>query len=163
MIRGACSEGSRTRTIHRAFSASGRIVSVVDAVAQYRAASEANDINALMETLAPGAELVSPVSGRFRFRGERDLRILLGAVYGSLSGLRWREQVGEGSMQVVLGDGKIGPFSVADAMVCELDGDGRIARIRPFLRPWLGLSALALALAPKLLRHPGVLLRAARH
>ena len=55
-----------------------------------------------------------------------------------------------------------GPFKLADAMVCELDQDGLIRRVRPYLRPWLGLTFLALALGPKLARHPGVMLRAAR-
>jgi ketosteroid isomerase-like protein len=135
---------------------------VDDAVGRYRTASEANDIDALMATLAPDVELVSPLSGRLVFRGERDLRVLLGAVYGGMKGLRWRDEVGDGALRVVLGDGTIGPFKLADAMVIELDEDGRIRRIRPYLRPWLALTFLALALGLKLARHPGVILRAAR-
>src|SRR5205823_8640568 len=57
---------------------------VDDAIARYRAASEANDIDALMDTLAPDAELISPLSGRMVFRGHDDIRALLTAVYGSL-------------------------------------------------------------------------------
>lgn len=133
-----------------------------DAVARYRAASEANDIDALMEVLAPAAELVSPLSGRLVFRGKHDLRILLSAVYGAISGLRWHEQVGDGRTLVVLGEGKIGPFKLADALVCELAEDGRISRIRPYLRPWLGLTVLALVLGPRIGRHPSVVLRALR-
>jgi hypothetical protein len=125
-------------------------------------ASEANDIDALLASLAPDVELVSPLSGRLVFRGHEDLRILLGAVYGAMSGLRWREEVGDGALRVVMGDGRIGPFELADAMVCELDQDGLIRRVRPYLRPWLGLTFLALALGPKLARHPGVIVRAAR-
>jgi hypothetical protein len=135
---------------------------VDDAVARYRSASEGNDIDALLASLAPDVELVSPLSGHLVFRGHDDLRVLLGAVYGSMSGLRWRDEVGEGSLRVVIGDGRIGPFELADAMVCELDQEGRIRRIRPYLRPWLGLTFLALALGPKMVRHPGVMLRAAR-
>jgi hypothetical protein len=135
---------------------------VEDAVNRYRTASEANDMDGLVATLAPDAELISPLSGRLVFRGHSDLRILLGAVYGDMKGLRWREEVGEGAIRVVLGDGTVGPFKLADAMVCELDPDGRIRRIRPFLRPWLAVTYLALRLAPKIGRHPGVLLRAAR-
>jgi hypothetical protein len=135
---------------------------VSDAVERYRAASEANDIDALMETLAPGAELVSPLSGHLVFRGEDDLRILLGAVYGSIRGLRWREQVGDGRMLVVLGDGEIGSVRIADAMVCELDDDGYIARIRPYLRPWLALTVFALIVGPQVARHPGLVWRAVR-
>jgi hypothetical protein len=133
-----------------------------DAVALYRRASEANDIDGLMESLAPGVELVSPLSGRFVFRGEADLRILLTAVYGGMSGLRWREEVGNGATRVVLGDGKVGPFKLADAMVLELAEDGRIQRIRPYLRPWLGLTVLALVLGTKMTPHLGVIVRASR-
>jgi hypothetical protein len=138
------------------------MVLVDDAVARYRSASEANDIDGLLASLAPEVELVSPLSGRLVFCGHRDLAILLGAVYGAMKGLTWRDEVGDGSLRVVMGDGTIGPFKLADAMVCELDEEGRIRRIRPYLRPWLALTYLALVLGPKLARHPGVLLRAAR-
>ena len=69
------------------------------------------------------------------FRGQADLRILLGAVYGSLQGLRWHEEVGAGPLRVVLGDGMIGPLRFADAMVCELDEEGRIRRISRICGP----------------------------
>jgi hypothetical protein len=135
---------------------------VDDAVSRYRDASERNDIEALLPTLAPGAELHSPISGRMVFRGEGDLRILLGAVYGSLRGLRWRSEARDGTTSVVLGSGQIGPFKIDDAMVFELAPDGRIQRIRPHLRPWLALTFFALMLGPKVGRHPGVVLRALR-
>ena len=131
-------------------------------MARYRAASEADDIDGMMETLAPDAELVSPLSGRMVFRGQTDLRVLLTAVYGSMTGLRWREEVGEGDVRVVVGDAAVGPLKIGDAMVFELAADGRIRRIRPHLRPWLALTLLALKLGPKMGRHPGVLRRALR-
>jgi hypothetical protein len=135
---------------------------VDDAVARYRVASESNDMDGLIATLSHDAELVSPLSGRLVFRGHDDLRVLLSAVYGAIKGLRWREEVGDGATRVVMGDGTIGPFKLADAMVCELDAEGRIRRIRPYLRPWLALTFLALRLTPKMGRHPGVMVRAAR-
>jgi SnoaL-like domain len=135
----------------------------VDAIARYRAASEANDIDAIMGTLAPQVELVSPISGRMVFRGEDDLRVLLTAVYGSLSGLRWHEEVGDGTVRVVIGDAAVaGPVKLADAMVFELAEDGRIRKIRPHIRPWLALTLLALKLGPKVARHPGLVRRALR-
>ncbi len=133
-----------------------------DAVARYRAASEANDIEGLTATLAPDAQLVSPISGRMVFRGAADLKLLLAAIYGSMTELRWREEVGDGSTRVVLGEGKVGRLTLGDAMVFDLGDDGRIQRIRPHLRPWLAVSMLALRLVPKLARHPGVLIRALR-
>jgi hypothetical protein len=133
-----------------------------DAVARYRKASEGNDIDALMTTLASDVELVSPISGRMVFRGQSDMRVLLGAVYGSLHGFRWSEEIGDGRRRVVIGEGPIGPFTIGDAMVFELGDDGLIQRIRPHLRPWLGLTVFALILGPKVTRHPGLVWRALR-
>lgn len=132
------------------------------AIAEYRAASESNDIEALMGTLAPDIELVSPLSGRLVFRGRDDLRELLGAVYGTVRGLRWGEDLGEGDTRLVLGTMRVGPFKLDDAMVFELGDDGLIKRIRPHLRPWLATTFFALLLGPKVARRPGVVLRALR-
>ncbi|HUA74571.1 MAG TPA: nuclear transport factor 2 family protein [Solirubrobacteraceae bacterium] len=133
-----------------------------DAIGRYRQASESNDLESLLATLAPDAELHSPISRRMVIRGGKDLRVLFGAVYGSLRGLRWSSEVRDGATTVVLGSGRIGPFRIDDAMVFELAPDGRIQRIRPHLRPWLALTFFALVLAPKVGRHPGVVLRALR-
>jgi hypothetical protein len=135
---------------------------VVDAVARYRDASERNDIAALVDTLAPDIELVSPISGRMVFRGRADVEILLAAVYGSLNGLRWERDIGDDTVRVFTGECKVGPLRLGDAMVVDLARDGRIQRIRPHLRPWLGLTALALVLLPKVIRHPGLVWRALR-
>jgi SnoaL-like domain len=135
---------------------------VDDAIARYREASEANDIERMMETLSTDAELISPISGRMVFRGRDDLRVLLTAVYGSLNGLRWHRQVADGDTHVVIGDANVGPVKIGDAMVFELADDGRIKRISPHLRPWLALTLFALVLGPKVGRHPGVVRRALR-
>ena len=138
-------------------------LSVDDAVARYRAASEANEIEGLLATLTPDAELVSPISGHVVFRGTNDLRVLLSAVYGSFSSLKWHSEVGEGATRVVLGDATLGRVTISDAMVFELAPDGRIRKIRPHLRPWLALTLFALVLFPKIARHPGVVLRSFRN
>jgi hypothetical protein len=142
--------------------ASATIYAMDDAIARYRAASEANDIDALMETLAPDPELVSPLSGRMVFRGRDDVRALLTAVYGSLRDWRWREELGDDARRLVIGEGRVGPFKLTDAMVYDLDEQGRITRVRPHLRPWLGLTGFALLVGPRLARHPGVVWRALR-
>jgi hypothetical protein len=134
----------------------------MDAVARFRVASEQNDIGTLMQTLAENAEVVSPLSGRLVFRGRDDLRILLGAVYGTVTELRWNRELVAGEVRVVIGECRIGPLKLGDAMILELDTDGHIRRIAPHLRPWLALTLFALMLGPKLARHPGVLIRALR-
>jgi hypothetical protein len=133
-----------------------------DAVDRYCAASEAGDIDALMRTLADEVAVVSPISGRMVFRGREDVAHLLGAVYGSLSDLRWTDRVGEGDVRVALGETRIGPVRMTDAMVFHLAPDGRIRRVAPHLRPWLALTLFAAVLGPKVARRPGVVRRALR-
>jgi SnoaL-like domain len=131
-----------------------------DAISRYRTASEAGDIDELMGALAPDVEVVSPISGRMIFRGHEDVRILLGAVYGSLSGLRWTKAVGDSESRVVLGEARVGGLRMTDAMVFELGAEGRIQRISPHLRPWLALTLFAALIGPKVARHPAVIRRA---
>lgn len=133
-----------------------------DVSARYLAAAEVADVDGLLATLAPDGELVSPISGRMVFRGERDLRPLLAAVYTSLTKLRWTAVIRDGRTVVAIGEARIGPLRLGDAMVFELAEDGRIQRVRPHLRPWLGTTVFAVRLAAKMTRHPGALLRALR-
>ena len=137
-------------------------MTMYDAVGRYCAASTVGDIDALMETMADDAEVVSPISGRMVFRGRADVAHLLGAVYGSLRDLRWTDQVGEGDVRVALGQTRIGPVRMTDAMVFHLGPDGRIIRVAPHLRPWLALTLFAAVLGPQVARRPGVVRRALR-
>jgi hypothetical protein len=131
-----------------------------NAVSRYCAATEAGDVNGFMEMLAPDVEVVSPISGRMAFRGHDDVRLLLSAVYGTLSGLRWTKTVGDGEAWVSVGEARILGIRMTDAMVFDLGPDGRIRRISPHLRPWLALTLFALVLGPKVARHPAVVRRA---
>jgi SnoaL-like domain len=133
-----------------------------DAVATFLDATRLNDIDRIVGTLAPDVELHSPLSGRMVFRGRDDLRVLLGAVYGGLSNLVWREVIGDGATRVAVSDARVAGVTITDAMVLELDDAGLIVRIRPHLRPWLAITLFALLLGPKIARHPGVLRRALR-
>jgi hypothetical protein len=131
-----------------------------DAVSRYRTATEAGDVDGFMATLAPDVAVVSPISGCMVFRGQDDVRILLGAVYGTLSDLRWTNTVGDGESQVAVGEARIAGVGMTDAMVFDLAPDGRIQRISPHLRPWLALTLFALLLGPKVARHPALVWRA---
>jgi hypothetical protein len=129
-------------------------------LSRYQSASEAGDIDGIMATLAPDVAVVSPISGRMVFRGQDDVRHLFAAVYGTLRALRWTRTVGNGSDWVIVGEARIGPVRMTDAMVLELAPDGRIRKVSPHLRPWLALTLFALVLGPKVGLRPGVVLRA---
>jgi ketosteroid isomerase-like protein len=133
---------------------------MTDAVDDYLSASAANDIDALMHTLSPDAELVSPLSSHLVFRGVHDLRITMSLIYGTLHDMQWQAHVGDGEVHVATGSARVGRVTRTEATVFELAADGRIRRIRPHLRPWLALTVDALVIGPRFVRHPGVVLRA---
>jgi SnoaL-like domain len=132
------------------------------AVERYLAAALSKNIDALVETLADDPELISPLSGRMVFRGREDLRVLLRVVYGSLRDASWQAPVRDGNRCVALGESRVGPAHRYDVTVFELAEDGRIQRIRPFVRPWLALTVDALVVGPKMALHLGVVWRSLR-
>ena len=137
-------------------------MSAAEAVAGYEAASTAGDIDALMGTLAPDAELVSPLVAGLVIRGHADLRLLLGAVYGTIHDLRWVERVVDGDRVVMRAEARIGPLKIEDLVLVDLAADGSILRMRPHLRPWLATTFFALRMAPKMAGHPGLFRRSWR-
>ncbi|HXB16323.1 MAG TPA: nuclear transport factor 2 family protein [Solirubrobacteraceae bacterium] len=133
-----------------------------DAVQRYCAAVESGDMTRLAATLAPDVELPSPVIGSAVFRGREDVTTLLTAVYGMLRDARWEPPVGDATQRLAIADARVGPMRIGDAMVFELDNEGRIARIRPHLRPLLATIVFFLMIGPRIIRTPGVVLRALR-
>jgi hypothetical protein len=136
--------------------------SVPGAVSDFCAATAANDLDAIMATLTEDAELVSPLSGRLVFRGRDDLRLLLGAVYATLRDLRWEPPIVEGRRATAVAVSRFAGLRLDDAMLFELSPEGKIARLRPHLRPWLATTLFTLGLGPRMAPHAGVMLRAAR-
>jgi hypothetical protein len=119
-------------------------------------------MTALAATLAPEVELPSPVIGSAVFRGREDVTTLLAAVYGMLRDVRWDPPVGTGSQRLAIAEARVGPMRIDDAMVFELDAEGRIARIRPHLRPLLAMMLFFVMIGPRMAHAPGVVLRALR-
>ncbi len=97
------------------------------------------------------------------FRGQDDLRVLLAAIYGSLHELKWTDTLGDGSVRVAVSEGQIAGIRFTDALVFELDGAGRIRRLRPHLRPLLAIIVFAAMLGPKMAMSLGVVRRALSH
>jgi hypothetical protein len=133
-----------------------------DAVARYCAASEANDMEALVATFALDVELPSPLLGTVTFRGREDVKAVLSAVYGLLSEVLWEEPIGSADSRVVVARARFAGLRIDDAMIFELDPEGSIRRIRPHLRPLFATIVFALLLGPRVARHPSVVLRALR-
>ena len=133
-----------------------------DAVERYCAASTANDMAALAATLADGVELTSPVSGRMVFRGKADVVHVLTQVHRLLHGLRWVPLPGTGPQRAAYAEARIAGLRLTDAMLLDLDAEGRITRVRPHLRPWSALTVFAALLGPRVLARPRAVTRALR-
>ncbi|MFE3987587.1 nuclear transport factor 2 family protein [Nocardia tengchongensis] len=134
-----------------------------DVIARFCAATEAGDVDALIETLSADAELVSPLIGSAAFHGHDDLRVLFAALLPALSGLVWRHVVRGDGTAVAVAEARVFGVRIGDAMLIEQTPDGHIRRLTPHVRPWLGLTLLAIILGPKLVRHPSVIRRALQH
>ncbi|WP_309231814.1 nuclear transport factor 2 family protein [Nocardia sp. SYP-A9097] len=134
----------------------------VDVIAQFCAATAAADVDAVLETLAVDAELVSPLAARAVFRGHDDLRVLFSALLPALADFTWQHRVSDAGTTVAVSQARVLGVRLGDAMLIEQNADGRIQRLTPHLRPWLGSTMLAVVLGPKLIRHPAVLRRAVR-
>lgn len=132
-------------------------------VARFCAAVAAGDVDAVIETMAEDAEMVTPLSSRAVIRGRDDLRVVFASLLPTLSrDLHWRLRVGNADATVAVAEARLGGVRVQDAMLIEQDRDGRIRRVTPHVRPWLGLTVSGFVLGLKLVRHVGVMRRAMR-
>jgi hypothetical protein len=119
-------------------------------------------MDALAATFAPGVELPSPLFRSFRFRGAGYVRTVVGEVYGLLDELDWEGPIGSGLSRVAVTHGRFAGLRIDDAMLFDLDWQGRIVRIRPHLRPLFATLVFALLLGFRVARRPDVVLRALR-
>jgi hypothetical protein len=119
-------------------------------------------MDAMAATFAPGVELPSPLLGSVVFKGAADVKTVLSAVYASLGKVEWEAPIGSGRELVAIAHTTIAGMRIDDAMHFELDDEGRIVRIRPHLRPLLATIVFALLIGPRILPHPGVVLRGLR-
>ncbi|MGW4126378.1 nuclear transport factor 2 family protein [Nocardia sp. NPDC004711] len=134
-----------------------------DVIARFCAATTTGDVDAVIGTLAADAELVSPLAGHAVFRGHDDLRVVFSILLPALTGFTWYHVVRGDSTAVAVAEARVLGVRIGDAMMIEQDTDGRIRRLTPHVRPWLGLTLLAVVLGPKLVRHPAVVRRAFAH
>jgi len=118
-------------------------------------------MQAMAATFASDVELPSPLFGRITFKGD-DVRAILTAVYSILRGLGWETPVGDGAVRLAVAHATILGLRIDDAMVFELDQQGKIRRIRPHLRPLVATALFALILGPRVATKPLMILRALR-
>lgn len=132
-----------------------------DAVTRYCAASTAGDMEAMAATFAADVELPSPILGHATFK-RQDVRAILTAVYSILGAVDWDAPVGNGTTRLAIAHTTILGLPIDDAMVFELNEQGKIRRIRPHLRPLPAMIVFAVMIGPHVAAKPMMILRALR-
>jgi hypothetical protein len=120
-----------------------------------RAAAEAHDAAAFVETLAPDVVLRSPITTSFAFHGRAQLQPLMEDVFSVVSDIRYTADVGDDRHRVLRAEARVGGQQIVESVIVTLDDDGLVSELELFVRPMPGLVALAAALGPRLARRRG--------
>lgn len=122
---------------------------------RFRAAAQAGDVQALLDTLAEDVELYSPISDRVTFRGRAELGELMRSVFATLEDIHYFADVGDARTRVLFDRASVGGEALEQAIRVELNDRHQIERLTIFFRPLPGLTTLAAALAPRVARRRG--------
>lgn len=119
------------------------------AARRFCAAMEAGDAFGAVEALSPDAVLHSPITLGIDFRGRDQLRELFEDVLAVVSEPRYTEEVGDGDVRVIVGEGRVGSQRLHETILVRLDDAGLIRELTLYIRPLPGLASLAAALGPR--------------
>jgi hypothetical protein len=122
--------------------------------ARYRAAVEANDVDALLTTFAPGVVMHSPITDATRFDGIEDVRALMPHVFAVVNDIHYTDDIGDAQTRALFYTARIGKVDVVEATRVRLDDDALINEVTLWFRPMPGLAALMAALGPRLADTP---------
>jgi hypothetical protein len=114
----------------------------------FRAAVEARDLPAMVETLSHDVAFHSPVAFK-PFEGRAVVEQLLGHVMETFEDFRYVDELSGDGTHALIFRARIGEKQVHGLDHFELDGDGRIAVFTVMVRPLSGAIALAEAMGPK--------------
>ena len=123
----------------------------MSAADQFRAAVEADDIEAGAAAMTPDVVLNSPIAFR-PFEGREAVTVVLGAVKSVFGDFRYETQSAseDGRDHVLVFRTSVGEREVHGADFLHLDEDGAIDRLDVMVRPLSAANALAEAMSAKL-------------
>ena len=119
------------------------------ATRRFCAAMEAGDAFGAVQALSPDAVLHSPITLGIEFCGREQLRELFEDVLAVVSQPRYTEEIGDGDVRVIVGEGRVGAQRLHETILVRLDDAGLIRELTLYVRPLPGLASLAAALGPR--------------
>jgi hypothetical protein len=114
----------------------------------FRAAVEAGDLAAMIDTLAPDVVFNSPVAFK-PFEGRDTVGKVLEAVFNTFEDFRYTDELDRGDVHALVFRARVGDKDVEGIDLLRLDADGRIADFTVMVRPASALIALGEAMGPK--------------
>jgi hypothetical protein len=126
-----------------------------DFVARWKEAVERGDAAAATACLSEDVVLISPLTARFRFKGQAQLNDVMVAALEVISDIRYHTDVGDSGTRALFYTGRVGDIDVEEAQLLRLDPEGRIREITLFGRPLPALTAVMAGMGPRLLRRQG--------
>jgi aryl carrier-like protein len=130
-------------------------LAVESPLAAYRAAYDAQDLDALLATMRPDVRLKSPITDRFAFEGRAQLRALMEDVFAVVDDSAHLLDLGDERTRVMKLTGRIKRQHFSETLIFTLDDEGLIASIEIFVRPMPGLTTMAATLGPRVARRRG--------
>ena len=125
------------------------------AIDTWKTAGGTGDLESAVAALAPDAELVSPLTAQFSFRGRDEISQLLDAVFEVVSDYRYERDLRGDREAFLTVRAQVRGVEIHEVQHLELDQDGAISRITVSVRPLPALTALTRALGPALSRRQG--------
>jgi hypothetical protein len=120
-------------------------------MAEYRAAMEAGDIDAVARQLSPDVVLHSPLTAR-PFVGHAECVELLGALLETMDSLEYTHEFVAGDSFFLVFTASLEGREVQGCDLYELDSDGLISSQTVFARPLAGAAAFGPTVGPRLAR-----------
>jgi hypothetical protein len=121
-------------------------------IAAWRTAGESGDAAAAGACLAPGVELISPLTEQFRFHGPAQVISVLAAAFEVISEISYHTEVGDDETRALFYRARVGSQALEEAQLLRLDPEGLIREITLFGRPLPALTEVMAGLGPRLLR-----------
>lgn len=106
----------------------------------FRRAAEAKDLELMREALAEDVVLHSPVLFR-GFEGREVVLAVLSHVVAVLEDFAYTDELADGDRIVLRFRARVGDRELEGVDYLELDGDGRVAELTVFMRPFSALTA----------------------
>lgn len=109
----------------------------------FRAAMEAGDLDAVVDSFAPDAVLRSPLTAKLTFSGREQIRAVIAVILDVFEDLRYTEEVRGENAAFLVSRARVGGQDIETVDQMRLGPDGKIIEFTVFFRP---LPATAAAL-----------------